>query len=452
MSQSPTALFRPASEWPVAGEYDVAIAGAGPGGFGAAIAAARMGARTVLVDQAATPGGMATNAMIPHLMGIAIGGQTICSGIIEELASRLGKLGYGYLRAAGRKPADQPFVGQPLTADMITCVHGLHVAMLQMLAEAGVETRFYTRILGACADASARRLTAIAVDAAEGMGLIRAKTFIDATGDAHLTWRAGGATREGAADEVMTKTLLMDVGGVTEFEAEAVQNAFAAQVKAGTVPVAIQDRFMGYRTFEPGVVQLNFSATTGNALDAKELTRIDRELREQIEAGVAWFRKYIPGFASCHLLRTPNVVGIRAGRSAVGKETIVQADIDADSPVAEPVAIGIRRYGDHGTKSFSAGWGKPVSGWRSIPWRTLLQQDFDNLALAGRAISCETKMITCIRYIAQCVSTGQAAGANAALARHTGGDLLAVGYPKLREALLAQHALLELPAAATAKP
>lgn len=438
-------LFRPVQEWPVVGEYDVVVAGGGAGGFGAAIAAARLGARTILLEQAATPGGVATNAMVPNIMGVASEGRQICGGILEELLLRLGEMGYGYEKTAARVLSAEPLKNAPILNTVVTSVHGLQLAMLRMLAETGVVTSFYTRLVGAHVEDG--RVVAVAVDAPEGLGLLRARTFVDATGDANLVWRAGGETSLGAADEVMTKTLLMDVGGVRDFNPEAIAVAFAGQVQDGTVPVAIQDRFMGYRTFEPGVVQLNFSAIIGDALQAGELSRMDRELREQVEAGVAWFRRYIPGFADCYLLRTPGIVGVRAGRCGVGRETITLGDIDGNTAVNEPVAVGIRRYGDHGTQHFSAKWAKPVSGWRSIPRGALLQKDLFNVALAGRAISCQTKVITCIRYIAQCVCTGQAAGVNAALALGCGGNLAAVGYDRLRDTLLAQGAILELPAA-----
>lgn len=422
------------------GEYDTVVVGGGAAGFGASIAAARLGARTILLEQSATPGGVATNAMVPNIMGVAVEGRQICAGILEELLLRLGEMGYGYEKTALRAPADVPLKAAPILNTVISSVHGLQLAMLRMLAEAGVTTSFYTRVIGAQAENG--RVIAVALDTPEGLGLLRARTFVDATGDANLVWRAGGETRCGAADEVMTKTLLMDVGGVDNFDPQAVVASFNEQVREKTLPVAIQDRFMGYRTIEPGVVQLNFTAVTGDALQARELSRMDRELREQIEAGVAWFRRHIPGFANCHLLRTPNLIGVRAGRSGVGQQTITIDDIDRNTPVDEPIAVGIRRYGDHSTQSFSAEWAKPTSGWRSIPRGALLQKDLRNLALAGRAISCQTKAITCIRYIAQCICTGQAAGVNAALALDCQSDLSAVEYARIRDILLEQRAIL----------
>lgn len=242
----------------------------------------------------------------------------------------------------------------------------------------------------------------------------------------------------------MTKTLMFDVAGVETYDPEKVKAAFEREVLAGNVPVKIQTRYMGYHSFENGTVQLNFTAVTGNGLNSRELTRMDRELREQIEEGVKWFRQHIPGFENCTLLRTPAAIGVRAGRSGAGIETITQQDIDEDALVKEPVAVGLRRYGDHGIKAFSSDWAKPVSGCRSIPRGALIQKDFDNLLLAGRAISCEPKVITCIRYYAQCIATGQAAGTLAALAvkaQKTGAD---IAYSSLREALLRQGAILEI--------
>ncbi len=440
MTGSAATLFRPAAEWPVIGEYDVVVLGAGPGGIGAALASARLGARTLLVERNAAPGGVATQSNCPHLMGLGDGTRQIVGGIADDLARRLGELKLGRFRSSSPGVEDQTIGDRPLIGNISTNIHNLRLVVNRLLREARVERLFYTPLIGAVTEGA--RVTAAAVDRAEGPGLIRGRFFVDATGDATLVWRAGGRVLEAEPDEAMTKTLIIDVGGVDHFDIEATRIRFKELADQGRVPVAIQDRFMGYASFEPGWVQLNYTAVVGDALQSGDLTRMDEELREQIHAGVAWYRENFPGFENCYLARVAERIGVRAGRSGLGRQTITQRDIDENTPVAEPVALGLRRYGDHGTKQFSAAWGKPVSGLRPIPWQTLLSADFGNVLLAGRAISVEPKMVTCVRYIGQCLATGQAAGTTAALAGRAGLDPAKLGYPAVRAELERNGAIL----------
>ncbi len=440
MNQFLSPLFQPPEQWPTVGECDVLVAGGGPGGFAAAVAAGRQGARVILVDQASSPGGVATHCNCPHIMGLSMGGRQIVGGIADQLVRRLSRQDKARMHRSRGHLEDEPVGDRELVRDVVAQVNGLRVEMSEMLAEAGVEAWFYTRLIGALRKGD--RLAAAAVDRVEGPALIRAKTFVDATGDAHLAWRAGGEVRIGEADEVMTKTLLFDLDGVQDFDRASVSQRFQQLVEEGRVPLAIQDRFMGFQCIEPGKIHINYTATVGDALCSAQLTRMDRELRRQVEEGVAWFKSEFPQFKDACLAHVPEIVGVRAGRSAVGRATISQRDIDENAPVAAPVGLGIRRYGDHGTKSFAAGWRKPVSGTRPIPWGALVAKGLDNLALAGRSISCETKMITCIRYIAQSMATGQAAGTGAALAAQADGALPQVPYGQVAEVLRAEAAIL----------
>ncbi|MBF0246348.1 MAG: FAD-dependent oxidoreductase, partial [Planctomycetes bacterium] len=286
-------LFSSATEWPVLGEFDVVVAGAGPAGFGAAIAAARAGSRVVLLEKASFVGGMATQANCPHIMGMSLDGRQLVGGVADELCRELDALGHGRIHQ-GLGPTTDPLDGKPFTADLITTIHGIQLVSGHMLHEAGVYCLFHTHILEAVREGD--RLTAVAVDCREGLGLIRGKTFVDATGDGLLIRRSGGRGRPAAAEDSMTKTVLFDFGGVDNFDQTAVIEAFNQQVRAGTIPVKIQDRFMGFRSIEPGLVHINFTAVVGDSMNSADLTRMDRELRDQVEAATPWFRQYIPGF------------------------------------------------------------------------------------------------------------------------------------------------------------
>lgn len=435
-------IFHTPDAWPVRGQYDVVVAGAGPAGIGAACAAARLGCRTLVVERGAFPGGVATNCCCPYLMGFGYGDRQIVGGVGAELVRELDAAGAARLTSEpGHLPEDRPIGDRPLTGNVIISMDGLRTGARRLMARCGVEQLYYTAILGAVTEGD--RVTAIAVDAPEGPGLIKAEAFVDATGDAELVFRAGGEVRHYPIEHSMTKTILIRVGGVEGFYRPSVEEAFYRHVAAGTVPLPAQDRFMGMALLNPGEVLLNFTLTSGDGVSATELSRMDAELRDQAELAVQWFRDNIPSFARCFLVDTADRVGVRAGRGIVGHETITMADLDEGTPVAEPVALATRSYGGHGLTGFAPAWHRGNPGLRGAPWRALLPVSFGNVTTGGRSLSCDSRVLDPFRLMARCLATGQAAGVTAGLASLERRPALAIGYARIREALLHQGAILD---------
>jgi hypothetical protein len=442
MSQPSTnPIFHSPDHWPLIGEWDVAVMGAGPAGLGAACGAAQLGARVVIIDRAGAPGGVATNCCCPYLMGFAYNGRQIIGGVADRLVRQLDALGQAAFKRYPENVADPtPLGDRPLLDNVVTSIEGVRLAAYRLLAAAGVTPLMYTNLLGAVTEGE--RVLAAAVDRAQGPGLIKARAFVDATGDAELVARAGGQVRTYPPERTMTKTILIKVGGVVNFNRAIVEEAFAAKVAAGTVPLPAQDRFMGYGVLNPGEVQLNFTLTAGDGLSSEDLTRMDHELREQAWPAVEWFRQEIPGFAEAYLLDAAARVGVRAGRGIVGRETITRQDLDEGTPVAEPVALGTRSYGGHGLQSFLPPWRQENPGLRAIPRGALEAASFTNVTAGGRGLSCEVEVLDSFRLMARCLATGQAAGVLAALASQAGGEVALVPYDRLAAALIQQGAII----------
>lgn len=422
--------------------YEVIVVGAGPGGLAAACGAAALGARTLIVEQAGYPGGVATNCCCPYLMGYAAGGRQIAGGMADQLVRELDALGQARLIAEpDHVPETEPIGDRPLLNNVVTSVEGVRVGARRLLARHGVASLHYATLIGARGEG--RRVTAITLACLEGQRTLTADYFVDATGDARLTELAGGAVRRYPPDEVMTKTILLRVGGVRGFRRPEVSAAFAEKVRAGRVPLGAQDEFMGLGLLNPGEVLLNFTLTTGDGLSSADLTRMDGELREQVLMTVDWYRREMPGFEGCYLLDAAGRVGVRAAQGIVGVETLTAADVDAGTPVPEPVGLTSRNYGWHYLTVCRAPWGSSQPGLRGIPWGILLAESFDNVTTAGRAVSCEARVIDTLRLMARCMVTGHAAGVTVALAARGQTDTLSVGYPAVRAALLAQGAIPE---------
>ena len=180
---------------------------------------------------------------------------------------------------------------------------------------------------------------------------------------------------------------------------------------------------------------LNLTATSGTAQSPEELTRMDIELREQIAAVLEWVKKELPGFENCRLAAVAPIIGVRGGRNIAAREQITTRDLDENTPVTEPVAVGKRSYGDHFVKTFRAPWAGRQGGLRAVPYGALLSADIANLAAGGRGIGTEPRAVSAVRLIPVCIATGQAAGIAAALGFPA--------YKELREELVKQKCRFE---------
>ena len=412
--------------------YDVVVCGGGPSGFAAAIAAARSGAKVLLLEQASRPGGVAVSCGCPGIMGCSNGERQLASGIAEELIRRLDEIG----AVALKRSLTRPLSGQLLHEDVVSSEFAIALIMNRMLLQAGVELLYYCTLCGC--QTKGRKITAVQCFCAGELLSISSRVFVDCTGDAVLAKLAGYPVLVAAQEDSMTKTVLFQVSGLQPFAVLELRERFKSRQK--TFPFPNQDALMLHPVGESGAFLLNITLATGNPLDPADLTRMDIELREQIPIALQWLRDNFPEFKDCVLDSCAARIGVRNGRCIVGREAITCADLDDNTPVTEPVALGRRSYGGHGGSAFIQNWAKSNPGARGIPYGALLSPASDNLLVGGRAISIEPRAITAIRLMIQCFASGQAAGTIAALTAKQGQLPL---YAQLRTALLKQSLLLE---------
>lgn len=387
-------------------EYDVLVAGAGPGGFGAALGAAMLGKRVLLIDRNSGPGGVGVFSGCPVFSGINSFDGSIFGGVLEKLIDELAP--------------HARIIGNTLS----TTEDQIQLSMTRLLRREGVEMLFYTTLTGVTREKD--RLKSVSAFCAGKNLTFTARNFIDATGDAVLSRLADIPVMHGTPDETMTKTLFIKIIGAGHFDKPDLKKRFAKK----RFPYPHQDSFMGTTLGYSNQVILNLSAVSGDATDPWDLTRMDIELREQIDVIVPWLRREFPEFRNCEIVSVPPNIGVRASCNIVGLETVRCTDLDENSPVPEPVAIGKRSYGEHYTKQFLSPWRRRTVGHRSIPYGALRTAEVSNFAAAGRCISIEPKAVSAIRLMPACVGTGQAAGFAAALNFPP--------YEKLKEVMKAQ--------------
>lgn len=439
--------MRAAVEWSTDLHCDVAVVGGGLAGVMAAVAAARTGADTILVERSASLGGIAVDGPLEALMTFHDARGPVVGGLPMELVERLAGLGgspgcvtdtTGYCRSI-----------VPYDAEC------LRLALFQLVREAGVRLLLQTSVVYAVsADSS---IAELALDGGSGLFGLRAGRYVDATGDAVLAHLAGAACR--LSPEAQPMTTLIRVGGVDTAALRAYVSAhrgdfrldgggpeddwlhlwgFGSLLQAGCDAGRLSLRrteMHAMMTPRPGEWVLNYTRCAADPLTSAGRTQGQQVTLEQAGELVAWLRDTLPPFAGSYLIQTGRI-GIREGRQAVGQYELTAQDVLTAAPCPDPVALGAFPIDIHQRQGDSLVC-KAVPGAYPIPARCLRSVDTKNLYLAGRGISASHEALASVRITATAMATGQAAGVMAALGE--------VGYAALRSALERQGALLRRP-------
>lgn len=429
---------------PVYGNYDVVVIGAGPGGIGAAIAAARMGMKTLIVEKYGFPGGVGTQACVPYLMGFAVDGKQIVGGIAEELVRELEALdSASFVIDTVPIPEYKPINSRPLCANVLSSTESIRIAANRLLRRAGVECLYYASFVDTITEN--RQVTGVAIDCLEGMVLIRGSFFIDATGDAHLIHRAGGTICEYSPQESMHKSIFFDVAGVSQYDVRENSRIYKELFVQGKTPAFALDYFATLNKLEPGVVKVCLTKSAGDGLSSAEMTRMDSEMREQIPEIINFLRREMPGFKHCYLINSAIHVGVRAGRRIVGHDTLTVDIVDSQVLPQKTIALIGRTYGSHSIeKRFVPDWRKVQPGVSGVPLGAIIPVDFDNVLAAGRCISAESQVFDTFRLMPRCMTIGQAAGITAALSNKEKIQPLLVEFNKIKNKLVDNNVILEV--------
>ena len=423
---------RVSQDVPVLGDYDVCVVGAGPGGIGAAVAAARAGKRVCLVEHYGYPGGVGTNCDTPTFFRFADGERQFIRGIADEIVRRLDRRNAAwFLTRDGRYQPDyaNPVRDQPLTWRVRSRVEDMRVAYHDLMDEAGVDKVFYAHLCGAVRDG--RRLTAAIIDCLEGPRAVRARIFVDATGAAHLIHRAGGRTTLAAPDKTMHKSVWAHVA-----DSDVTPEVMAENRKI------YDNLYRNHRERLPANVWAQLDGmgvsvgyVNGNSCDSRDMTRMDAEMRRRNFEVLAAFKRELRGFDRAYIDTAIHQVGSRSGRHIVGRECLSAAVVLADKPPANSVMPIYRYWGAHAAsmkKGFRGGNAGERTGLGGLPYGALVPADLDNVFACGLGIAVEEDYVETIRMMPSCIASGQVAGTAAALALDRSlADVGAVPYGEL---------------------
>ena len=454
-------MLRPVVDDTRYAQVDVLVAGGGMAGIAAAIAAARQGASTMLVERAGWLGGMGiTGATGLHSffnvfdVGPGYERTRVVAGIAQEIVDRVQQMGGGIGHAPMERGGD--FVS------MITPVEPetFKLAAARMCQEAGVRLLFHTTVDEV--RATDGHIEGVVVWNKAGRSLLRAKQYVDCTGDGDLAAYAGApvahfrAGDPGAYSAGFTFRLCnVDLGALeADLDRRGLISQLAHAVKPGTSePDLIRLGIDMRKLRESGVAEapryflscslrpreitycncINYGPNDG--LDPDALTAAENDLRAKMLDIAELFRKHFAGCEECYVAGPAPTAGQRRGRAVRCQYELSQED-----------CVGGRQFDDQiavfGFIDNSKYWVRE-GGAYGIPYRALLPQGMDNLLIAGRMMTVDLVAHNSTRNTVCCLACGQAAGTAAALAAGSGIAPGQVDVTRLRQTLAADGVLLE---------
>ena len=406
----------PARAIPVTREADVVIVGGGPAGLAAAIASARAGAHTVLVEQFGYLGGTATASLMACINGFRNqvepdATQTV-RGIAEEIV-----LGLKQVDGLGKSPYPQkPYPTEPgqLEYSYVIDTERFKHLTLQLCVAAGVDLLFHTYFSDAIVESGVLR--GVIVENKSGRQALLARYVVDASGDGDVAARAGVPFWQVVKDEAprLNDQLMYRI----QFGAARPEEQHACDFGTNAV------------VWGPSVGPLN-------GANGDELSRAEVDARLRVYEDFARKQKANPELADARVIETPPLLGVRQTRFIEGEYQLTAEDAITGRRFDDVVAIsscpiihyyGYRRYLEH-------------EGY-DIPYRCLVPKGVDNLLVAGRCISSEQQPYESHRAMVPIMAIGQAAGAAAALCAQSGVAPRRLDVTALQRTLLTQGAEL----------
>lgn len=384
--------------------YDVVVVGGGTSGFSAGISAAREGARTLIIEEQAFLGGMATGGMVSMFMGFASDDRLPLKGNVGEMLQRLNALNacssLQTIYLAGRKDMDVHAI--------VYDAESLKYVLDEMVLESGAKVILHSRVVGA--DVADGKIKSVLVSTTEGLVKITARVFIDASFHGRLALLAGVPLQPDFAEEqlqpgsLMFKMAPVDIEKLQTVSKEEKEHYVSKGIADGDLFIDnILARPLGYAdiTFH------NMSRVPVDPLDTVAWSCAEQTGRKQAQKISSFLQKNVPGFEKARLISTGAFLGMRDSCRFVGKYTLTGEDVMQSVRFDDAVATNEFPVDIHQGRGYT--FIKPAKGQSYIPFRCM-QCEVENLLLTGRCISADKQAHGSLRVMITCMRLGQAAG------------------------------------------
>lgn len=429
---------------PVHAAWDVIVVGGGPAGCTAAAAAAREGAKTLLIEATGCLGGMGTNGLVPCWCPFSDKDKIIYRGLAEKVfnATKAGML------HVDKKAMDWV----PIDAELLKRVYD------DLVTEAGAKILFHTMLSGVNVEKG--KVTEIIVSNKEGLSAYRAKVFIDCSGDADLSAWAGAKFQKGdkKGKGLMPATHCFMISNVNYYAYKHGEALFCANPKSPIYDILKSKKYPHIPDFHicncptgPGTVGFNaghlFNVDSTNPEDLSKAMILGRKIASNFRDALA---EYSPAaFGDSHLVATGSLMGIRESRRIIGDYFLTYDDFLQRKSFPDEIGRNCYYIDVHNKSSKTAmthkDWLKmesdPTKRYKpgeshGIPYRCLTPKGLKNVLVAGRSISCDQTVQGSVRVMPVCLMMGEAAGLAAAMAMKANKpDVHAVNTDLLRKRL-----------------
>ena len=416
----PRTIEEPARQVPLYGEYEVAVLGGGPAGIAAAVAAARAGRRTLLIERYGFLGGMGTAAGVTNFCGLHanVHGEMhrVVQGIATDLLGRIDRL--------GGLNAPHLILGKILAQAYDTAAY--KIAADDLLASHHVDVLFHALGAGVMMD-DARRINALMVETKGGRQAVVADIFIDCSGDGDLAAWAGARYEVGDNNgSMLYPSMMFRLNGVDPEKAgdawrtipalmEAAEAAGTHRFPRKAAIVRPQRSAIEWRVNFTQLARTDGTAING--LEPDDLTRGEIEGRRQAVDAFNFLRT-VPGFEKSYIVDLPPQLGIRETRRIVGGHMLSGEDVLGCASFEDSIGVNGWPMESHvaGDVIFKFPPIPESRGFNELPYRMLIPEGLDNLLVAGRCASMTHDGQSAARVSGACFAMGEAAGTAAALA------------------------------------
>ena len=419
--------------------FDLVVVGGGQAGCAAALAGARGGLSVLLVEAAGSLGGAAVNGLVtpfmPFTTKVTENGEektlALSQGLFAELLDAYKKDGF-YSESEDTRSIN---------------AESMKLILDRKMREAGVRVLFHATLCGVRTES--RRIVSASFATVGGVLEFEAGSFVDATGDATLSAFAGVAFRLGRpADSLcqpMTLCFRVCNVDVEDFwkhhkEINDLYKKFQAEGKIRNP----RENVLVFPTRIAGVLHFNTTRVVKHdPSDAFSVSEAEAVAREQVLEMVRFLKENFDCFRNASLVSTAAAIGVRESRMIEARHVLTQEELVAGTHFPDGIAAGNYDIDIHspdggGTSHYYF----PPGVYYTIPYRSLLPREFDNLVVAGRCIGATHEAQASIRIMPICVCTGEAAGTAAALAKESNVAVADVDATLLRERLRAGGAFL----------